>query len=743
MLTATMQTGIADWDLFLDESGSFEEFPSASGGAAPPFSNQIAGFLAPHGGFGEREADALLEAAFSAALLQSPPAEVHGVDLFHGRGAWSHLASWPERRTAYASLINALVLNLQAAGLQPLRLVNIERIPHRDRIEAQVAMTAALVGRIALTVARSGAATVRLFLHLARVTIPAQTGTIQITRQDYERALQTELALLLAKHDLPANRWQAIVESIGPAAASRRLQISDLISHASHANFAPCADTAAERNLRAALQPFDLSLALPLALEQAERSLADGEVATSLQLLAQREMSRSLSKRERQSAADLEARAVARLASLSDNARNQHLEQLLAWIRRLISERSRPALSVAACDWIAQKVESPLLRQLPAAREIAWFRLSLRAWLLTVHNQNGQLLEGRHVADQLKHLLIEIAGRWEYSDMLLGALVTIAVHEIDCREFDSAAARSEAVARFYEELSELFAAELPDIFPAQVRSSLRGKAMGTALQARLHRGLRGAEDLAAARQLSDAALAEFESKADRSRQHQYRAFLETLAGNYPGARNHLGRALDVAGEHEAIGAAIAALPPVPQGFPLLHWIRLGAAAGRGGNVGEASAFRSAFDRLGLRRSIWCRGQTDSFPVQGILLHLAAHDAACGDPQQSLATLWRLAASEARTSPAIGVIVAAAFALAAGLLWRQHQAQAQRALFAENTARRALDRILPPIRKSADPFHAVCELLDALAATLSEIRAGEIGSDEIPNRLLAAADEVII
>jgi len=159
-----------------------------------------------------------------------------------------------------------------------------------------------------------------------------------------------------------------------------------------------------------------------------------------------------------------------------------------------------------------------------------------------------------------------LAGQWDHSSSLLGGLVTIAVHEMHCREFDRAAARAEAVAGFYGLLSDLFAAAMPEVFPDRVRSSLRGKALGTALQARLGRGLTDAAAAAAARGLSDEALIEFDSKVGRRRQHQYRAFLETICGDFAAARTHLGLALDTNSDHAAMGDAVARLPVGQQGF---------------------------------------------------------------------------------------------------------------------------------------------------------------------------------
>jgi hypothetical protein len=725
-----------EWDLFLDESGTFGD-PVESERVFPA---QIAGVLAARGRFLEADADAFLARTFAAAA-QPYPSVVHGVELFHGQREWAHLKSWPERKTAYAGLIAALTAGLAAAGLQPVRLVNVEGIRHRDRIEAQVAMTAALVARIALGVSRSSRAPVRLFLHLARVTTYDAEGTrTRIAEREYVVALQTELALTMVRHDLPAARWQAEVAGIQSASASRRLQVCDLISHASHDNFSPI-DSRAAQALRAAFAALDFSLALPLAIEQAERSLAAGSVAMAIQLVAEREIGRL--PQSRQAGAGLIVRAVATLAELSDIARGDQLEQLLAWMRRIVAERRDFALADATCRWILDNVETPLVQRIERPAELAWFRFALRAWMLTSLNQQGRLTEGRKLAAEMEALIPEVAGLWDHSASLLGGLVTIAVHEMHCREFASAAARAEAVAGFYGSLSELFSAAMPGVFPERVRSSLRGKALGTALQARLGLGLNDEAAIAAARRLSDEGLFEFESKAARARQHQYRALLETICSDFPAARKHLGLALDTSADHAALSTTIAAIPTLHQGFPLLHWLRLGTAAHVAGDAAEAQAFLAAFEAHDWRGSDWCHGKLDRAPNWAIMLHLAVLEAALGDVNRSSALLRRLAnLHDQQPAPTLAVVVAVGFARVAALHWSRNDARARQLLMGGHPKFPALSRVLPALRQSTADFPSHRVVVEAIADVLVAV-AADSGHDDLPAHLVAAAGALTI
>jgi hypothetical protein len=584
---------------------------------------------------------------------------------------------------------------------------------------------------------------VDLYLHLARVTLAYGPDPIRIRRKDYVAAFDRELALTLAKHELPGDRWRVAIVDITPAGRSHRLQIADLISHASHDNFSAC-DKRTKEVLQKAFGAFDMALALPIAIEQAERSLVAGAAGVALQMLAEREI-RGKAGYARRVSRDLVTRCLDALVTASSETRDDHLSHLLAWVRLLVHDARNIDLAVEACDWITKSVERPLLAQLGSPADIAWFGFALRAWLLTAYNHAGQIAKGTEVAAVMSNDFGILAGRWEHAPTLLGGALTLAVHNTDCRNFDDAIVQADKVAAFYGDMTALFWDALPGAMTRKVRSTQRGKALGTGLQARLHRGLKDADAIAEARRISDAALEEFAPGSGQVRQHQYRTFLETLAGDYAAARRHLGFALNVpaaddgAPDHTVLAAVIAACGTEQRAFPLLHWIRIGAAAQQAGEKAEATAFRLAFDHAALCEDPWCGG-IDRFPSHAILFHLATFEVASGNMELGIKLLQNLASlKSAADAPALAVIVIGAFARIAALMWREREARARQLL---TLPRKSLAAFLNEVRQPLTPFPAIRALVGDLDAILSDLAPGGIGAD-IPARLNAIAGRIVI
>ena len=129
-----------------------------------------------------------------------------------------------------------------------------------------------------------------------------------------------------------------------------------------------------------------------------------------------------------------------------------------------------------------------------------------------------------------------------------------------------------------------------------------------------------------ARQLSEEAIKEFSDAADIARQWQYRCQLETAAGQFSTARDCLSKGLQlVDSSHRAIASAIrgiAADNPGAEGFPLLHWLRLGTAAVLAGNVQERDAFLQTAEEAALLGSAWATDGVQNYPAHGIIRRVA-------------------------------------------------------------------------------------------------------------------------
>lgn len=739
-VTIRQLTEASDVDLFLDESGCFPSLDDPEPSDSSSFPSQVAGFLAPGGCFDETAAHSLLEKIF-VAVDEDLPEIVHGTELIQGVGAWSHIEPRTELNLRYNDLIVALVRELKRSGLQPVRLVNRERIRYAERIESQVSITAELVTRIADRLAGERHSELLIRIHPARTTIPMGEGRMKIRRTLYADAVEIQTSLALARRGLPANFWRAEVAKIEPATVSRRLQIADLISHASHDNFSPCKKGDAKKLLQGLLSQFDFTLAMPVVLDFVDHCLAVRSLGSGIQALAERIVSGQSSRQFRHGASQATDRLVDALMQLPMSARDNHLHQLLAWVEQIIQQRRDLDLGISVIKWIMNSVEAPLRTRLVDG-QVEWFAFGLRAWLLTALNHKGGLVEGQSVASEMESLAKQLAGRWDYSPILLGGLITIAVHETDRRDFADAVVRAEAVADYYGTLAGLFSGAMPKTFPPVVKSNLRGKALGTAVQAYVLDGDRDLSSWAKARALSEEALAEFQGPDDIARQQQYRSHLESRAGDFAMARKMLALSLKLDNaHHEAIADAIVSLSLEAQGFPLLHWLRIGAEALFAAEKAEAKEFLDALNGSGLRRNAWCEGEVSSFPAHGILRYLATADAGNRDLSQSLYAVNRLAAlKNTRQALALGLILSAAISTVAALLWPADPLRSRSLLFGRRAG--GLSELVEGLQSKTTKLPRIHSVLRDWLQLLNKIEGGHLGDEAACAQLLAIARRII-
>jgi hypothetical protein len=720
-----MLSGSSNVELFLDESGSFPSFRGTA-----PFASQIAGFLASANSFSEKDARNLLERVFQTAGVSLPDV-VHGTELVRG---WSGSAE--KRRAKYSRVIEALVSELRSQKLQPVRLVNAEDIRYPDRLVSQVDITAHLVTRIADRFSTEIAG-LHIAVHPARTSLGGERGSI--TRKAYADALRVQTSFGLARRGLPLEQWNMTVADIVAAEHSSRLQIADLISHASHANFSPLVPETAKA-LREFLEEFDFTLAIPLVLDFVDDCLTVGSIGSAIQALGERVVQRQQSPQLRAGTKAVNARIVDELAKLNAGARDNHLSQLLKWVEQLVHQRRDLDLAIATIRWIMNAIEKPLSERLQPS-SIEWLSFGLRAWLLTALNHAGRFIEGQDVAAQMEALVGKLAGQWEHSSILLGGLITIAVLESDLRDFTKARSRAEAVAAYYGVMAGLFADAMPKVFPRIVKANLRGKALGTALQAYILDGRGTADDFARARVLSDEAMAEFDTPDDVSRQQQYRSQLEAQAGDFSLARSMLARSLGrEASDHEEISRAITMLPQASMGFPLLHWLRIGAEASLAGFEEEAEAFLGAFKSSELLQGSWCRGEVRQFPVHGILRHLATVYASAQNESIALYAVNRLSGLEnTRQAPALTLVYCATLAAVTALL-HPGQALNQRLLFNRHTG--GLQKVVEELQAKTSGMELLQIELQQWALLLGKIASGAVSDAVARDQLLKAARRIV-
>lgn len=658
------------FDLYLDESGTFTE---GRDGERPSFPSQLAGVLAPSGFFSEKEAEQVLSEAFEAAR-EPLPELIHAKDVAKG--------------ARFDTLVSGLCEALsRRPELRAVRLENREGVGFGAIEATYTRMIAELCVRLLERLAREHRDQVGIRLVGAVYMVE---GEVQLSEPAYLKRLEEHLAFAAVRRGLAqeSSRLRILGVRTGSGRTWRELQCCDLLSNASHNGYGKLGAEARNR-LRETFGSFDWTLTLRDLDRRVDEHLDQGAFGLALLELTEQLAGGELSKAARRSAEARLPAVLDALAALSAPARAPQLQVIDGWLEQISEHRRDPERGHAAARWLLREVDAKLRERLgESAATLDAFTIRLWRHALTAANHRGALLDAREASARFDELLPRVAGQWELGGIVTEGLIAQAVHLTDCLEHDEASRRAGSVASYFGELSSLLSAALPEVFPEEVRSEQRGKALGTQLQAEMYAGIREPARFELARELNEAALLEFSTDADRVRQHQYRAQLETYAGAWVDARDYLAKSLHAPATHEGIADVIATLPDVPQAFALLHWLRLGAHVLAAGPGEERDAFTDAWRRSKLHASDWCRGDRRQYPAHGIRRYLARVELLRGERQQGESVLGALRHLDAgpETHPLMALIVAAAQLEGAAALWASDRRVAERLL-----ANKAQDR----------------------------------------------------
>jgi hypothetical protein len=729
-----MDDKVGAFDLFLDESGTFDEMEPGKR-RTQRFPSQLAGLLAPRGAMTEEDAERVLSACF-ASVDMPLPLEVHANQIPRGPG--------------FDALIQGLAERVRERGWRAVRLVNREGVSYGERTTTYVHMVAELALRILENKLREGYSRVSLRFVCARVMIEDENrkGVLdQLAPAEYLRRLKEYAALAAVRRGLSPSFPLLELDGfrLDSGLRFRPLQICDLISNATHDDFKKCGVETRE-SLASLLDGRDHSLVILELGERVERLLAEGSFGPALRALAESLATNlDLSQAAQQAAAQRLGDVLGRLTRLPAPSRDTHLRDLANWLEEILEVQRQPALAEMIAAWLEDHVHSPLRAALPPATQptLDWFHFALSRLRLTAANHRGDLQTAHERSEEIEALTGALAGRWEHVPLMMEGFVAQAVHLMDCFEHEKAVAKVHPVASYYENLAALFSDALPDVFPERVRSELRGKALGTQLQAEMYWGLRDPVHLDIARTLSDQALEEFVDPDHKKRQFQYRCQLETYAGDFQAARKCLAASLEVPDPvHDTIASAIKDLDVLSQGFPLLHWLRLGVYELTAGRT-AGSDFPTALTRSGLLSSPWALADGLPYPAHGVRRQIALFHAVSRDEHAALSALGHLRALTPRQegSPLLSMITIAARVEVAVLLWKpSSSAHARRLLDCTKPDRLGVIQELDAFQSST-PNHAV-SLQQRLERLRSVVRATLSDSPTLSPQLYTAVIQTV-
>lgn len=639
-------------EVFIDESGLFVETSTdpadqiTSHKQMRRFPSQLAGVISLTPSYGESEAEKILKKSCKKSGVEFTR-KLHSNEI---------------RPTFYSQFVLEVVSQLQLQKVQPFRIVNEEQLSFGDRVSNYTNILAELLVRICHQYSKAGNQSIAVNVHAAKVVLPdAKSDYIEV--EDYQKRIDEYFSRASVRkgYGNQSKNWRIKSFRLGSGKDERLLQVCDVVSNASHDNFIKCDDNAASQ-LRASLGHFDFSLSSDSFYDEVNEYASQDSFGLAFIAFAQRSVDQLGS--DTHFARKL-SEAAAGFARLSASAKLPQLRIMMAWLQQSIETRWDLAFSKAAAKWIRKSLIAELGKHETDQVLLKWLEFMATSLLITVQNHLGQTLEASTDGARLDDLIPELAARWEYSSDIFEALIARAVHQNDCFEHEPAIKNMNSVISFFSNLSGFFADAFPEkLFPENVKSDLWAKALGTKVQSQMFLLMQDRCAIDDVRETSDAAIEQFALEDDKARQYQFRSEIEAIAKDWESARRYVAKSLGTTEHsHNAIASKIASLELKNQGFPLLHWTRLGGMAAVNGDRSEVQSFVAALKSNKLTNNQWIIGTVDAgYPLHGILRRMAAVKVFHGDQSGANACISRLrnivAASNSST-PVFEAILAAA------------------------------------------------------------------------------------
>jgi hypothetical protein len=739
---------IRDYYLFVDESGGFVEKGSKLA-EKQGFASQLVGFLAPMSPQVFDEASGIMAGWFGTRGSSEPR-------VFHA----NKLAA-----STVNNAVQKVLPKLLERGWQPVRLVNLEHVRYRegDRISNYTNMVAELALR--LFQEKSKGSDDRTIIHFQGDIVSLAEKDLRgfaptIPKRDYQLRFDEYLSFAAVRRGLAREqlKWDLRSVKLKNAKVEPVLQICDLLSYASHADYKHCSRQT-KQLLREAFGPFDQTMETLDLIERIDRLIAEQTFGIALQILAEALYNADEPSRyPREGANNRVGQITDRLVQIGVRGRDPHLAVLVGWLDQLIGQQRLYDGGYSIANWLVDNLSVPLREQLRHFAEdhtVNWFEYSLRRWALTAANHGGALRDAEEQLVAMRRLEPLLARQWERIPLLIDGFIAQAVHQTDCFAHDKVADNMEWIAEALKLQSESLQKLMPEALSEPISYDARGKALGTRVQALILRGFKDESNIESARKVSDDAIAEFSSIDDKARQYQYRCHLETIAGDFPAARRFLSMSImkseraSKESSHQEISDRIwAVIKNLPQGsdgnyrFWLQHWLRMGALAYLRGDAREQTEFTGALKRTKVLNSSWCIGEETSWPAHGILRSVAVIQASLNDTASATETLRCMQSITPfdENHLVIAVIALAAQLEVAALFMGTPTATAL--LDGDTNRIQNIKGILDGLFKgSLDLFPEMKRLLIRWRESVSRIRDGQVPQGRIREMLINLASEI--
>ncbi len=580
-------------------------------------SSQLVGLLASRDELNKKNSQKVLDAVAKQCSLDVSEIN-HATELIKKHGI-----------EKYNEVFELILKQIETRGWQPVRLINKEQISFGERAQTHINFASTLVVKIFDRLRARGQAGCQLNVIPAgmNLQLSQEDWPDTIAPEEYENRIRESIGMMNAQlgATLNAKTWTLSKVQTGSGTRWPTLILCDWISNASYMDFQKLtADN--KSKLIELFGLFDFSFRLRELLGKVEFYLSEKSHGLALIAIAKHLVEQRVETAIYKEANELLQSTLNEVAEMPARFRDVQLNQVTSWLERAIEINRDLDFGLETAAWVVECIGEPLRNRLRDNDKttLDWFFFNICVLQLSACNHKGRIIDGSTYSNFVSEQAPAICRSWQHNGLMATGLIVQAVHNTDRFEFGLAADSMKKLVNCDTTIGELFASEMFEL-EGTVRSDYRAQAMGTWLQALVLGGKKTPELLVEARQLSDKAIQEFTDSRDVSRQHQYRCQLEIADGNFGEALKHLCKSLGLPEvSHDAVAAKLKSMSesaPGSEGFPLLHWLRLGIAEFVWPQ-NDTDRFETLVESAGTFNSGWIDGTFPNYPAHGIRRRLA-------------------------------------------------------------------------------------------------------------------------
>lgn len=506
------------------------------------------------------------------------------------------------RKEVFSSFSIDLLETLKGRGAELIMFENLERMSIVDGATTYLNILSEGLIQLFQTLAAENE-TLEIEITAALRMAPIEEGSKylrQIEPAEYKTRLQEKLTIGLARKNLShaSKDWRWRI-TLGSARRDNPLKAADAICHTYFRKDRKFTGDQQD-TLQELFSPYYLySVFEHETAVSIKRHLSDGMAGLALFEWAVSDRYTTYAKRNEVYESEFLELILKRLAKLPSYALKAQLLIFSTYIQNLnhVDRNFKHAQETLL------KVTNVLIPRMKSGKiHASQFFLETYLSLFTTATHQGYMNLADQQVNRIKEELENSGQSWENVNFIIDFMIREAIHDLNQFDYDQVLHNMDKLEGFLGEvLSILPLAGDINYFEKEMRSELKGKILGTKLQASFMAARKDRDFYLKAREDSNQAIKEFTDSHDLRRQFQYRAQIECDSGNFKESYFWLSRSFSLRGEapFETLLASIETEPKADFMFGIMHYVRLMAQA----TLSKDSSYGDPMFRALIKRGI--------------------------------------------------------------------------------------------------------------------------------------------